>query len=135
MTIIKSSEEIALMRKAGKVVAEVLQKLKREVRPGIKTRELDLVAIKELEKWGARASFKGYRGFPARVCVSVNEMIVHGIPGERVLEEGDIVSLDFGAYLNGLHGDAALTVGVGKIDSKVQKLLEVTEEALMVGIE
>jgi methionyl aminopeptidase len=135
LTIIKSSGEIALMRKAGSVVGTVLQKVKQEVKPGIKTRQLDLIAVRELEKWGAKASFKGYRGFPASLCVSVNEEIVHGIPGDRVLNEGDIVSLDFGAYLNGFHGDAALTVGVGKINDGVQKLLEVTEEALMVGIE
>jgi methionyl aminopeptidase len=135
LTIIKSSGEIALMRKAGSVVGAVLQKVKQEVKPGIKTRQLDLIAVRELEKWGAKASFKGYRGFPASLCVSVNEEIVHGIPGDRVLNEGDIVSLDFGAYLNGFHGDAALTVGVGKINDGVQKLLEVTEEALMVGIE
>ena len=134
MTIIKSSEEIALMRKAGKVVAVVLQKLKEEIKPGIKTGQLDVIAEKELKKWGAKASFKGYRGFPASLCVSVNEEIVHGIPGERVLEEGDIVSLDFGAYLAGFHGDAAITVGVGKIDAGRQTLLDVTEEALMVGI-
>jgi methionyl aminopeptidase len=135
LTIIKSSGEIALMRKAGSVVGTVLQKVKQEVKPGIKTRQLDLIAVRELEKWGAKASFKGYRGFPASLCVSVNEEIVHGIPGDRVLNEGDLVSLDFGAYLNGFHGDAALTVGVGKINDGVQKLLEVTEEALMVGIE
>ena len=122
------------MRKAGKVVAVVLQKLKEEIKPGIKTGQLDVIAEKELKKWGAKASFKGYRGFPASLCVSVNEEIVHGIPGERVLEEGDIVSLDFGAYLAGFHGDAAITVGVGKIDAGRQTLLDVTEEALMVGI-
>jgi methionyl aminopeptidase len=135
LTIIKSSGEIALMRKAGRVVGDVLQKVKQEVKPGIKTRQLDLVAVRELEKLGAKASFKGYRGFPASLCVSVNEEIVHGIPGDRILNEGDIVSLDFGAYLDGFHGDAAITVGVGKIDEGARKLLEVTEEALMVGIE
>lgn len=134
MTIIKSSEEIALMRKAGRVVAAVLQRLKEEIKPGIKTGQLDLIVEKELQKWGAKASFKGYRGFPASLCVSVNEEIVHGIPGERVLEEGDIVSLDFGAYLAGFHSDAAITVGVGKIDAGKQALLDVTEEALMAGI-
>jgi methionyl aminopeptidase len=134
VTIIKSSEEIALMRKAGRVVAVVLQRVKEEIKPGIKTGQLDLIAEKELKRWGAKASFKGYRGFPASLCVSINEEIVHGIPGERVLEEGDIVSLDFGAYLNGFHGDSAITVGVGKIDAGKQALLDVTEEALKVGI-
>ena len=135
MTVIKSSDEVAVMRQAGRVVATVLQRLKEEVRPGIKTHQLDSVAVSELKKSGAKASFKGYRGFPAHLCVSVNDEIVHGIPGERRIDEGDIVSLDFGAIVNGFHGDAAITVGVGEISSKAQELLEVTEAALMVGIE
>lgn len=134
MTVIKSSEEVAVMRQAGRIVAAVLQRLKEEVKPGIKTRQLDLVAVSELKKCGAKASFKGYRGFPAHLCVSVNDEIVHGIPGERRLNEGDIVSLDFGAIVNGFHGDAAITVGVGEISSKAQELLAVTEAALMAGI-
>jgi len=132
--VIKSSEEVALMRQAGKVVATVLQKLKEKVKPGIKTNQLDSVAVSELRRFGAKASFKGYQGFPSHLCVSVNDEIVHGIPGERQLNEGDIVSLDFGAMLNGFHGDAAITVGVGRISSQAQELLTVTEAALMAGI-
>jgi methionyl aminopeptidase len=123
------------MREAGKVVAAVLQRLKAEVKPGIKTKQLDTIITEELKSNKARASFKGYRGYPANVCVSINEEIVHGIPGERIIKEGDIVSLDFGAYLNGFHGDAAITVGVGQISPKAQNLLKVTEAALMAGID
>ena len=132
--VIKSSEEVAIMREAGKVVAAILQRLKAEVKPGIRTQQLDTVIIDELKNKSAKASFKGYRGFPANLCVSVNDEIVHGIPGERMLKEGDIVSLDFGAYSNGFHGDAAITVGVGRISLKAQNLLAVTEAALMAGI-
>jgi len=122
------------MRQAGRVVAAVLQRLREEVKPGIKTRYFDAIAMKEVTKYGAKASFKGYRGFPAHLCVSVNDEIVHGIPGERELEDGDIVSLDFGAMVNGFHGDAAITVGVGKISPQAEELIAVTQTALMVGI-
>jgi methionyl aminopeptidase len=134
MTVIKSPQEVAIMRQAGKIVAKTLQRLTEEIRPGIKTSHLDSVAASELKKYGAKASFKGYRGFPAYLCVSVNDEIVHGIPGERELNTGDIVSLDFGAIVNGFHGDGAITVGVGRISSKAQELVAVTEAALMVGI-
>jgi len=134
MTIIKSADEVEIMRRAGKIVAVILELLKKEIKPGIKTRLLNTIAEKELKKWGAEASFKGYHGYPASVCVSINEEIVHGIPGDRMLEEGDIVSLDFGAYVNGFHGDAATTVGVGKISLQAEKLLSTAEEALNLGI-
>jgi methionyl aminopeptidase len=134
MTVIKSSEEVAIMRKAGKIVAAVLQRLKGEMRPGIQTRQLDAVAVEELKKHGGRASFKGYRGFPASLCVSVNDEVVHGIPSARQLNEGDIVSLDFGAIVQGFHGDAAITVGVGKVSPEAQRLMDVTEGALMEGV-
>jgi methionyl aminopeptidase len=134
MTVIKSPQEVAIMRQAGRIVAIILQRLREEIRPGIKTCQLDSVAVSELQKYKAKASFKGYRGFPAHICVSVNDEIVHGIPGERRLNEGDIVSLDFGAIVNGFHGDAAITVGVGRISSKAQELLVATEGALMDGI-
>jgi methionyl aminopeptidase len=134
MTIIKSAEEIDVMRQAGKVVAEVLMRLKEEIKPGIKTRLLDTIASEELKKKEAKASFKGYRGYPASLCVSINDEIVHGIPDDRLLKEGDIVSLDFGAYVKGFHGDAAITVGVGKISDQAQELLSTTESALMAGI-
>jgi methionyl aminopeptidase len=134
MTVIKSPEEVAIMRQAGKIVATTLKRLREEIKPGIKTSHLDSVAASELKKYGAKASFKGYRGFPAYVCVSVNDEVVHGIPGDRQLSDGDIVSLDFGAIVDGFHGDGAITVGVGRISSKAQELLAVTEAALMVGI-
>lgn len=135
MTVIKSAEEITIMRKAGKIVAAVLERLRKEIKPGMKTKQLDEVAAEELIKLNAKASFKGYRGYPANLCVSINNEIVHGIPGDRVIKEGDIVSLDFGAYFDGFHGDAAITVGVGKIGPVAQKLMDVTKESLAIGIE
>jgi len=132
--IIKSDREIAIMRQAGRIVATILAVLSEQVRPGMKTKELDVIAARELERLGAKPSFKGYRGFPANLCVSVNDEIVHGIPGERVLDEGDIVSLDFGAIFEGFQGDAAVTVGVGKINSQAEQLMETTEGALKAGV-
>ena len=132
--IIKSDREIAIMRQAGRIVATVLEILCRQVRPGIRTKELDVIAAREVERLGAKPSFKGYRGFPANLCVSVNDEIVHGIPGERVLREGDIVSLDLGAIYMGFQGDAAVTVGVGEISPQAQDLIETTEGALKAGI-
>jgi methionyl aminopeptidase len=132
--IIKTAQEIAIMREAGRIVAAVLAALTRAIAPGITTRELDALAVRELKRHGATASFKGYHGFPASICVSVNDEVVHGIPGERLLREGDIVGLDFGAYYRGFHGDAAVTVGVGNIDLQSRSLLEVTEGALRAGI-
>ncbi|MDD4875773.1 MAG: type I methionyl aminopeptidase, partial [Dehalococcoidales bacterium] len=131
---IKSDREITTMRKAGRLVATVLEILRERVKPGMKTIELDIIAANELKKLGGKPSFKGYQGFPANLCVSINDEIVHGIPGERMLEEGDIVSLDFGAIFMGFQGDAAITVGVGEISSQAQNLLETTEGALREGI-
>jgi methionyl aminopeptidase len=133
--IIKSEREIAAMRKAGRAVALVLRILAEELKAGMKTRELDAVAGRELEKLGAKPSFKGYRGFPANLCVSVNDEIVHGIPGERVLAEGDIVSLDLGAIVDGFQGDAALTVGIGEISPEAERLVETTRGALQAGVD
>jgi methionyl aminopeptidase len=135
MTIIKSSDEVEIMSRAGKIVAMILNKLASEVKPGIKTRLLNSIAEDELRKNGAKASFKNYKGYPASLCVSINDEIVHGIPGERILQEGEIVSLDFGAIVQGFHGDAAVTVGVGNISKKAKELLSTTETALMKGIE
>jgi len=132
--IIKTENEIAAMRRAGKIVAMTLKTMAEQIRPGMETKELDTIAARELEKRGAKSSFKGYRGFPANLCVSINEEIVHGIPGKRVLREGDIVSLDFGAIFDGFQGDAAITVGVGKINKKAEELIETTEGALAAGI-
>jgi len=132
---IKSPREIELMRKAGEIVAVVLDVLKKRIKPGIITEELDAVSIEELNKHGAISSFKGYRGYPACLCVSINDELVHGIPGKRVLKEGDIVTIDFGAIYNGFHGDAARTIAVGRISDTAKKLLDITEKALNVGIE
>ncbi len=131
---IKSAREIAIMRQAGKIAATILEILTEQVKPGMKTKELDIIASREIKKLGAIPSFKGYRGFPANLCVSVNDEIVHGIPGERVLNEGDIVSLDFGSIFNGYQGDTAVTIGVGEISQKAKQLLETTKGALKAGI-
>lgn len=136
MTIIKSADEIAVMREAGRIVAVVLRKMSDAVKPGMKTRQLDELAEMEVGKFSsARPSFKGYHNFPASVCVSVNDEVVHGIPGSKVLREGDIVSLDFGVIYKGFQGDAAITVGVGKISEEARKLMQVTEASLMQGID
>lgn len=132
--IIKSEEEIATMRQAGRIVAAVLEMLKSKVKPGMRTEELDVIAVRETEKLGGTPSFKGYHGYPASLCVSVNDEIVHGIPGKRVLNNGDVVSLDFGAIYKGFQGDAAVTVGVGNISSQAKELIETTEGALKAGI-
>ncbi|OGO04309.1 MAG: type I methionyl aminopeptidase [Chloroflexi bacterium RBG_13_54_9] len=132
--IIKSPSEIGLMRQAGKIVAATLQVIVRDIKPGVVTAELDAIAVREIQSRGGIPSFKGYRGYPASLCVSINDELVHGIPGQRALREGDIVSLDVGAIYNGFHGDAAVTVGVGQIGEKAKRLLVVTEEALRAGI-
>jgi len=132
--IIKSDREITAMRQAGRIVAMVLEVLKLQLRPGMKTKELDTIAARELDRLGAKPTFKGYRGFPANLCVSVNNEIVHGIPGERILEEGDIVSIDLGAAVMDFQGDAAITVGIGEISHQASELIETTEGALNAGI-
>lgn len=133
---IKTSEEIETMRQAGRIVAETLALLESKIRPGITTGELDALAYDNCVKKGAIPSFKGYNGFPASLCASINEEVVHGIPSpHRKLREGDIVSLDFGVIYQGLQGDAAITVGVGKIDPLAEKLIQVTREALYAGID
>jgi len=134
MVIIKSDEEIGTMRECGKVLAAILDKLRAEIRPGIKTAQLDMIMAEEIEKREVISSFKNYRGFPANLCVSVNDEIVHGIPGERILQEGDIVSLDAGVKLNGFHTDAAITLGVGRISKEARDLIAVTEDSLKSGI-
>lgn len=122
------------MREAGGVVAAAMDLLVSSIYPGMKTRELDAIASREIKRLGAKPSFKGYRGFPANICVSVNEELVHGIPGDRVLREGDIVSLDLGAIVDGYHGDAAVTVGVGKVALEADRLIEVTRLSLELAI-
>jgi len=134
MVIIKSDEEIGIMRKCGEILAAILDKLRTEIKPGIRTGQLDIIMAGESGKRGVIPSFKNYRGFPANLCVSVNDEIVHGIPGERVLQEGDIVSLDVGANLDGFHTDAAITIGVGRISEEAEDLIAVTEGSLKSGI-
>jgi methionyl aminopeptidase len=132
--IIKSDREIAVMRRAGIILGTALQELRLKLKAGMKTAELDTMADTMLRKMGAVPSFKGYRGFPASLCVSINEEIVHGIPGERLLREGDIVSLDLGDIVDGFQADAALTAGVGHISAEAASLIAATEGALSAGI-
>ncbi len=122
------------MREAGRIVAETLALLTAQVRPGITTADLDKAAYEHIRARGAVPSFKGYNGFPASICTSLNEEIVHGIPGRRVLQEGDIISLDCGAFYRGYHGDAATTVGVGAIAPAAQRMIDVGWESLRAGI-
>lgn len=135
MIYLKSSNEIDIMRKAGRIVAETLAKIEEEIKPGITTKDLDRIAEEYIVSCGARPSFKGYHGFPATLCTSVNEEIVHGIPGDRVLQQGDIVSIDCGAFFQGFHGDAARTFPVGRISPIAQKLIDVTRESFFKGLE
>jgi len=132
--IIKSDDEIAVMRQAGRVVAEVLEILAAEVRPGLIVKELDTIVKEEYRRRSVVPTFLGYLGYPARVCVSVNDEIVHGIPSGRVLQEGDVVSIDLGATYQGFVGDSALTIGVGRISPEARRLIDVTYEALWEGI-
>jgi len=132
--IIKSDDEIAIMRQAGSVVAQTLQKLVQELRPGIVVKELDKVVRREFERHKVVPTFLGYHGYPATVCVSVNEEIVHGIPGKRVIQDGDVVSLDLGCTHRGFVADSALTVIVGKTTPLTQTLVDVTRDALSTGI-
>jgi methionyl aminopeptidase len=131
----RSAEELNKMRKAGKVVAEMHEATKAMIRPGVTPNMINEVAAAVIEKRGARSNFLGYHGFPAVVCVSPNDMIVHGIPDDYVIEEGDIISVDCGAIIEGYHGDAAYTIGVGEISKTAKKLIEVTERSLWAGIE
>jgi methionyl aminopeptidase len=132
--IIKSEEEIATIREAGRIVAQVLQVLAEAVRPGLVRKELDRIVRQEFAARGAKPTFLGYQGYPASVCVSVNDEVVHGIPDDRALREGDIVSIDLGATYKGFVGDAAITVGVGRLDAEAERLLRVTERALQKGV-
>lgn len=132
--IIKSAREIAVMRRAGRIVGTVLEELKQHIKPGMKTLELDKMAEKMVLTMGGIPSFKGYHGFPASLCVSVNDEIVHGIPGERFIKEGDLVSLDLGVIFDGFQGDAAISVGVGSVSDEVVTLITATEKSLAAGI-
>ena len=132
----RNAQELDKMRKAGKVVAEMHEKTRLAIRPGVTTMDLNKVAAEVIERRGATSNFLNYHGFPAVICTSPNDMIVHGIPSDSVvLEEGDIISVDCGAIIEGYHGDAAYTAGVGTIDAQSARLLEVTERSLFAGID
>jgi len=136
MVIIKTPEEIDVMRSVNIIVADILEAIRLMIKPGITTGELNKEAEKLVKKKGAVPAFKGYCGFPAALCTSVNEEVVHGIPSfKRVLKEGDIIGFDFGVCLDGFYGDAALTVGVGKVSDEASKLMRVTEESLFLAID
>ncbi|MBC7360869.1 MAG: type I methionyl aminopeptidase [Candidatus Aminicenantes bacterium] len=135
MIIYKSEAEIEMMRKSSQIVAKVLSELKELVKPGVETRELDIYAENRARELGAVPAFKGYRGYPASLCVSINEEIVHGIPSSRKLKEGDIVSLDFGVVYQGYYGDAAITLPVGQVSDLARKLIEVAERSFYRGLE
>jgi methionyl aminopeptidase len=131
---IKTPEQVDAMRRAGLVVGRTLELMRASVRAGISTGELDAIAEDHIRASGASPSFKGYHGFPGSICASVNDEVVHGIPGPRVLAEGDLVSIDCGAIVDGWHGDAAITVAVGEVPDEVRQLMRVTEEAMWRGI-
>ena len=135
MIIYKSPQEIKMMRESARLVGQILQELKAMIRPGLKTIELDKYAEKRTKEMGAEPAFKGYRGYPASLCVSINEEIIHGIPSERRLKEGDLVSLDFGVVYKGFYGDAALTCPVGEVSEEAQRLLAAAEGAFWAGVE
>ncbi len=135
MIILKGKEEKEKMKKSNRIVAKLLSEIEEKIKPGVSTLELDEFAEKFIRKEGAIPGFKGYKGYPATLCVSVNEEIVHGIPSkDKVLKEGDIVSVDVGTIVDGFYGDGAKTYGVGEIDESAKKLMKVTEESLYVGI-
>lgn len=134
MIILKSHRELKIMRKAGLIVAKTTEVLREAISPGVRTKDLDAIAEDYMRRNGAYPAFKGYRGFPASICTSINDQVVHGIPGERKLKDGDIISIDLGAILDGFYSDAAFTVGVGEITDDAKRLLAVTREALWEGI-
>ncbi len=134
MIIYKTPQEIAAMRTSNQIVARILGEVKTLVRPGISTRDLDAYAERRTREMRATPAFKGYRGYPASLCTSVNEEIIHGIPSARVLKDGDIIGLDFGVLFDGFYGDAAVTVGVGEISPEAHRLIAVAETAFFKGI-
>jgi methionyl aminopeptidase len=134
MIQLKSLQEIARMEVANRIVAEILEGVKEKVQPGVETQELDELAEEMCRQRRVKPAFKGYRGYPRSICVSVNEEVVHGIPGPRGLKAGDVVSLDFGVKYEGFYGDAAITVGVGEVGAKARALIAATEESLYAGI-
>ena len=130
-----NEDKLRKMEEGGQILAKILTELKEETCPGIETKKLDELARKLCLKYRVRPSFLGYEGYPASLCVSINEEVVHGIPGKKTIHEGDVVSLDFGVFYEGYHTDAAISYGVGQIKEESKKLLTVTEKALYFGIE
>ena len=131
---LKDLDQLKVMRRAGIVVAEIHQLIRDAIKPGMTTSALDAIASAHIKRSGATSNFLNYHGFPATICVSINDEIVHGIPGPRVINEGDVVSVDCGAIIDGWHGDAAFSVGIGAIDAQDQKLMDVCEESMWRGI-
>ena len=134
MVVLKHADEIEKARASNRIVAEVLSVLREKVKPGLTTMELDKIAESITEKRGVKPAFKGYRGYPFSLCTSVNEEVVHGMPSNRVLMEGDIIGLDFGVYYQGLYGDSAVTLPVGRVDDQATRLMQVTEQSLYMAI-
>lgn len=132
---IKTEEEIELLRQSSLLVGKTLAEVAKILKPGVNTAQLDKIAEEFILDHGAKPGFKGYGDFPATLCISINEEVVHGIPGNRIVEDGDIVSIDCGTYMNGFYGDSAYTFAVGNVNPEVIKLLEVTKESLYKGIE
>ncbi|HQL01198.1 MAG TPA: type I methionyl aminopeptidase [Smithellaceae bacterium] len=135
MVILKRPEQIDKARASNRIVAEVLQTIKDKLKPGMTTRDLDKIADALVAKRGGKPAFKGYRGYPYALCTSVNQEVVHGMPSDRVLVEGDIIGIDFGVWLQGYYGDAAVTLPVGRISERAQRLIQVTEQSLYAAIE
>jgi methionyl aminopeptidase len=133
--VIRTPQELDKMRKAGRVVAEIIEQTRAFIRPGVTTLQIDAVARDVLERRGARSNFLNYHGFPAVICTSPNDMIVHGIPGDYEVQEGDLLSVDCGAIIEGYHGDAAYTMAVGAVTPEARRLVEVTERSLWAGID
>ncbi len=134
MIVLKTSREIGLMRQAGRISSRALKLAGEAVEPGISTAEIDRIARKYIESQGAKPSFLGYEGYPATACISVNDQVIHGIPGHRILKQGDIVSIDVGAFLEGFHGDNAWTFACGDVSREAQDLMDATREGLFAGI-
>ena len=131
---IKTLEQLKIMRRAGLLVGETLELLKSSIKVGMRTDALDAIAAANIKRGGGTSNFKGYHGYPATICISINDEIVHGIPGDRVNEDGDVISIDCGAIIDGWHGDAAFSIGIGNVDPADQKLMDVCQESMWVGI-
>ena len=135
MISVKNSDQIKLMKEAGRITGEAILLAAEAIRPGVTTKQLDTIIRRHIESQGARPSFLGYGGFPGSACISINDQVIHGIPGPRVIDEGDIVKIDVGAFYKGFHGDSANTFPCGKISAEAQRLIDVTRESFWKGIE